>query len=760
MGMSRAIRFACVAAAVTAAADGTALVNDGRRLQPSVARAKRPEKIGDMATYLKWKWRTDVSDPKSGLDAAALKRGAEAVIAEWKGKEPWPVVKARALGYLVDHVALGFSRFDCFPAISCWNRWNRPLSGALWLRECEVDQRHGTKELREMRQKIRASGAKCARDYDHSSPDWATILKLGFTGMKARVDAYGKDTPFYRAERMTADAILRFVDRLITGAEAELFRCGGKTEEGLLEREIASLKRLRIGPPVTVFDVMQFCFIDFVVSEYFDRFQVRAFGAIDALWRPYYEADLAAGRTTEAQFREDFRHFIWQFGSIDNYWGHPLALGGTRQDGTTEYNALSLIILDVADREDLATPKLQLKMAKNTPDAIWDKALRMLRRHRSLVLMGEEGMARSMTKLGLSAEECRRLIVWGCFEWLPPEGNCTSACDINLVTPITDMFGEAKEGNLPALPTFGDFKAEYLRRLTDLTDRTRRVLDYLETGLAEINPSLVLTLGVGSALEKGEDAFATGMRYNHTALQGVGFASAVDSLISVKETVYETKRHSLKELGEILAKNWEEHEEERLRMSRSKRKWGCGNDEVDALGRAILEAFTDHINGLPNARGGKYVCYGLNARGYLTGGAATGATPDGRKAGEELSKNMAPAIGGDAEGVLAVLKSWKATVRPEFFPCGLIFDVMLHASSVSGEKGLKAFRALCEEYFAAGGCGLNLNVQSVEELKDAQLHPEKYENLQVRVAGWNIRWNDIPKHEQDGFIRRLEAMPE
>ena len=60
---------------------------------------------------------------------------------------------------------------------------------------------------------------------------------------------------------------------------------------------------------------------------------------------------------------------------------------------------------------------------------------------------------------------------------------------------------------------------------------------------------------------------------------------------------------------------------------------------------------------------------------------------------------------------------------------------------------------------ANGGCGLNLNIQSVEELKDAQLHPEKYENLQVRVAGWNIRWNDIPKTEQDGFIRRLEAMP-
>ena len=106
------------------------------------------------------------------------------------------------------------------------------------------------------------------------------------------------------------------------------------------------------------------------------------------------------------------------------------------------------------------------------------------------------------------------------------------------------------------------------------------------------------------------------------------------------------------------------------------------------------------------------------------------------------------------------MKSWKTSVDPAFFPCGLVLDAMLHASSVSGEKGLVALRAICEEYFAAGGCGLNLNIQFVAELKDAQLNPAKYENLQVRVAGWNIRWNDIPKKEQDGFIRRLEAMPE
>ena len=750
-------------AAVTAAGLDSRLfadiVNDGGRLQPSVARAKRPEKIADMTTYLKWKWRTDVSDHATGLDNAALKKGLDAVLAEWKSKESWPVVKARLVDYLVDNVALGFSRFDCFPAISCWNRWDRPISKILWEREHEVEKATAPAWLAKTREEIHAAGGKCGRDYDHSSPDWDVILKLGFPGMKARVDAY-PDTPFYAAEKRAAAAILRFLDRLVAAAEAELARCGGKTSEGLLEKEIASLKRLRVGPPETVFDVMTFTFVDFIVSEYFDRFQVRCFGQIDRLWRPYYERDLREGRTTEAEFREEFRHFIWQFGSIDNYWGHPLFLGGTAADGATEYNPLSLVLLDVLDREALPTPKVQLKIAKNTPNFIWDKALRMLRNHRSLVLMGEEGMTRSMAKLGLSADECRRLIVWGCFEWLPPEGNCTSACSINLVKPVVQMLKDAKDGTLGGLATFDDFKREYYRRLGEVTDKTRKVLDYLESGLADINPSLVLSLGVGSALKKGEDAFATGMRYNNTVMSEIAFASAVDSLVAVKELVYENKELSLADLGAILSENWRGNEELRLRMSRSHRKWGCGNDETDALGHEVLETFTGHFVGLPNARGGKYVCYGLNSRGYLRAGNATGATPDGRKVGEELSKNMAPAIGGDAEGITAVLKSWRTSVDPAFFPCGLVFDVMLHASSVSGEKGLVALRAICEEYFAAGGCGLNLNIQSVEELKDAQRHPEKYENLQVRVAGWNIRWNDIPKSEQDGFIRRLEAMPE
>ena len=278
-----------------------------------------------------------------------------------------------------------------------------------------------------------------------------------------------------------------------------------------------------------------------------------------------------------------------------------------------------------------------------------------------------------------------------------------------------------------------------------------------ERHLAEVNPALMLSLAVGSALEKGVDAFSLGYKYNFTAISECGFATAVDSLLAIKEFVYDGKDVGLGELGSILAMDWNGHEELRLRMKNSKLKWGCGNSEADALAKEIIESFTSRFVGKPNGRGGKFVCYGLNSRGFIRGGKMTGATPDGRHKGDHFSKNMAPSVGAETEGITGSIRSYGA-IAPENFPCGSIYDVMIHPSTVAGEKGLKAFRVLVERFYAGGGVALNINIVSPETLRDAQAHPEKYENLQVRVAGWNIRWNDIPRREQDEYIARIETV--
>jgi len=194
-----------------------------------------------------------------------------------------------------------------------------------------------------------------------------------------------------------------------------------------------------------------------------------------------------------------------------------------------------------------------------------------------------------------------------------------------------------------------------------------------------------------------------------------------------------------------------------LKAKRSPLKWGCGNAEADALAKEVVETFTGSFVGKPNARGGKYVCYGLTSRGFISEAPFIGATPDGRNKADHLSKNIAPSTGAETEGVSGSIWSMGA-LGPRNFPCGAIYDVVIHPSQVSGDKGLAAFRKIVECYFDGGGIAMNINIISPELLRDAQKHPEKYENLQVRVAGWNIRWNDIPKKEQDEYILRAESV--
>ncbi len=734
--------------------DGGVPMNNGGH-QYTTRTEKRPTTIADEAAYLKWKWRTNLADPKTGVDNDALRAGVVKIVKEsgWKtGKEDWYDVAARCFDYLVDNVAIGFSKYDGFPAISAWDRHRRPMSAVLWSHAADVDNKYSPGLRAAIAQMNKEGRATIGKDFDHSAPDWIDILKLGFPGMKARADSYTKDTPFYRAEKKAAAAMMRFLDRLIATAKAH-----PDADSPWMRKEIASLERLRVGPPQTVFDIMEFTMVYFILSEPLNYFQVRTFDNIDVRWWPYYQADLAAGRTTEAEFREEFRHFIWQFGSIDNYWGHPLYLGGTNKDGTSAYNPLSLIILDVVEKTALPTPKFQLKMARNTPDEIWWKSLDMLRKHAPICLMSEENMARSMKPVGLTDEECRDLLIWGCFEYLPrAKGNCTSAMRVNLPQPVIEIMSKAAKGEFAAA-TFDEFKREYFRILHDNTDRAVALQRENERHLAEVNPALMLSLALGDALEKGVDAFSLGYKYNFTAIAECGFATAVDSLLAVKEFVYDRKAVALDELGRILAADWKGHEDLRLRMKNSKFKWGCGNPEADALAKEVIEGFTSRFVGKPNSRGGKFVCYGLQSRSFIHQGLSAGATPDGRRRGEFFSKNMAPNVGAETEGITGSIASYGA-IAPENFPCGSIYDVMIHPSTVSGEKGLQVFRALVEQFFAGGGVAMNINVVSPETLRDAQKHPERYENLQVRVAGWNIRWNDIPRKEQDEFIARIECV--
>ena len=82
---------------------------------------------------------------------------------------------------------------------------------------------------------------------------------------------------------------------------------------------------------------------------------------------------------------------------------------------------------------------------------------------------------------------------------------------------------------------------------------------------------------------------------------------------------------------------------------------------------------------------------------------------------------------------------------------------MLHPSTVTGEEGLLVLKGVLMTYLNKGGQSIQFNIFNTETLRDAQANPEKYQNLQVRVCGWNAYFINLTKAEQDDFIKQAEG---
>ena len=109
----------------------------------------------------------------------------------------------------------------------------------------------------------------------------------------------------------------------------------------------------------------------------------------------------------------------------------------------------------------------------------------------------------------------------------------------------------------------------------------------------------------------------------------------------------------------------------------------------------------------------------------------------------------------DRNGVTALINS-VVKLNPTLYPESFCVDVMLHPSAVEGSDGLVAMKSLLDTYMEKNGMSMQINVFNSEILHDAQKNPDKYKNLQVRVCGWNVLWNNLSKAEQDAYILRAE----
>ncbi len=683
---------------------------------------------------------------------------------------PHPIAKAKAIKYVLENTRIDINESDFFVGFWSVNRLAKTFTLDKWWNDLKEEE---LKETASLMNDLDASGAVAIwPDFDHVIPDWDSILNLGFKGLKVRAKKCrelhrkkGTLTPEMDAHFEGIDieygAIIDIIDRL--------YQLAKKQTHERSEKYAECLKHIRDGAPTNIYEAMQVIYIYFMVSECFDCYQVRSLGnGLDNTLYRFYKNDLENGTHSREEIKELLAYFLFQWSAIGNYWGQPFYMGGTNLDGSTKYNELSMDILDVYDKIGIYNPKIQIKVNENTPDEILNKIFDMIRRgHNCFAFICEPGYIKAVMSYGATYEEALNMDIRGCYETGVRANEVSTVTGyVNALKPIEYIFSNGfdkilgrqfgmKTGEIDELKTFEDFYSAVIKQWGNLIELSIQASNSYERYLGYVNPSSMYSATIEGSLGNGVDAYQCGVKFNNSAVLNCGFASLVDSVMAIKELVYDTKTVTLEELKNALDANWVGYEDLRTKAQKSKHKYGNGDKETDIYAESLAAFFANKVNNRPNARGGVYKAIMHSAMQFVWQGEKMGATPDGRKAGEEESKNASPSVGMDKNGVTALINS-ALKLRPYTYPESFCLDVMLHPSAVSGDEGLAVMKALLMTYLKGDGMAIQFNVFNTNTLKDAQLHPEKYQNLQVRVCGWNTLWNNIPKKQQDAYIKRCE----
>ena len=229
--------------------------------------------------------------------------------------------------------------------------------------------------------------------------------------------------------------------------------------------------------------------------------------------------------------------------------------------------------------------------------------------------------------------------------------------------------------------------------------------------------------------------FATGI---------AGFSHVIDSLSAIKYAKVKVVRD---ESG--LAKDFE--------IEGEIPKYGNDDDRADEIGVWLLKTFMDKLKKHHTYRDSEPTTSILTITSNVVYGKATGAMPDGRKAGEPLSPGANPSYGAEQNGLLASLNS--LTKLPyEWALDGISNTQTINPGALGNNEGERIDNLVnvMDGYFDQGAHHLNVNVFGKEKLIDAMEHPEKeeYANFTIRVSGYAVKFIDLTREQQLDVISR------
>lgn len=315
---------------------------------------------------------------------------------------------------------------------------------------------------------------------------------------------------------------------------------------------------------------------------------------------------------------------------------------------------------------------------------------------------------------------------------------------------------------------------KYFRRSVEVLTLTNNIQ---HDAWRKISPSLVNSFMKPDCLDKGKDIGSMGCRYNTTFnVEICGSVNLVNSLASLKKNVYEDKAFSLGDYKNAIESNFgfktaqetgsyslidqvkrETYDRWKFIHKASLEAPKFGNDDpyVDQIFKDWQEWYCQMCHDYRSLYDKPLYACEISVSTHAPMGAVTLATPDGRLCGTTFADGSVSAYPGtDKNGPYSLFSS--ALCYDHSLAQNSQLNMKIHPTVIAGRQGSKKFLEMIRAYMRKGGFHVQFNIVDSRMLKDAQDHPENYQGLMVRVAGFTQYWAELGKQIQDEVISRTE----
>lgn len=707
----------------------------------------------------------------------------------------------------------------------CGARFNAVYSMCLTKKESKEREKMINKARAEIKYLISHGYGNAGATSGHLVPDYAKIVRSGFKAVYE--DLQAKYAALSRSDRdgakgaqlramMTACEIPR---DLANAYREECLRRAKEEKDEVRKQELEVMAANMAVVPwfgaENFYQAIQSLWMTHMLVMFDEKYPGPgvSFGRIDQYLLPYYEKSVADGMSRD--FMKEILGCFWvhcntaydaqiRVGAnqgITAGFGQLFNLSGMGKGGKDMTNDLTYLLLDVIDdMSPILEPKPNVRLHKNSPEELLDRVVDMVAESQGAPFLLDfdersmAGMMREAKRAGveqyINEDNVHEYVSVGCLENTMPGNDRSGTVDINVnllksmelvygngkdfmpfYDPMTDRWSEQTQvseqtGTLAELDTFDKFYAAVKRQLKYVIKRMVDHYDYTETIRAKFNPTPYLSLLVNGCAEKGLDVTQGGAQLGFVTIEGVTFATTVDSILAVKYLVYDKKECTLEELVNALKANWKGYEVLQAKAINRAPKYGRDDDQADDIARDFMAFWSDEAWQYKTTATNRIYRPGMLSWNYWIGsGYILKASADGRTENKFLSNAICPSNGADINGPTSnsnsVGKALGGKAKEgdygEYLNClpnGASHTITFNKSVIKDPTHKEKFKAFLRGYINNGGTALQINILDPNVLRDAQEHPSEYRHLLVRVTGYNAYFTSIGRELQNEIIAR------